>query len=431
MSLEELYRIFLQYPVISTDTRKIAPQSLFFALKGAQFNGNTFAQQALESGAAYAIIDEPEYRKNVNTILVENVLTTLQQLALHHRNQFTTPIIAIAGSNGKTTTKELITSVLSQQYAVWATPGNFNNHIGVPLTLLQLKAEHEIAVIELGANHVGENAALCKLAMPTHGLVTNNGKDHLEGFGSIEGVAQSNSELYYHLWKHSGHAFVNANDEWLMHMANRLTDKTTYAAQSKLQQQPAADIGIAIQLQPQIIFEYKGLSIQSRLSGDYNFDNIMAAISIGSYFNIVPAKLKDGIEKYVPTNNRSQVIHKKNNTVYLDAYNANPSSVEASLRNFLAMPFSNKVVILGDMFELGKYADEEHEHIANLCATSNASEVWLIGEHFTKTLVTGVKKFLSTHMAIEYIKQYPFTEKHILIKGSRSMKLELLEPFIS
>jgi UDP-N-acetylmuramoyl-tripeptide--D-alanyl-D-alanine ligase len=282
MAASQLYTLYKQSPLVCTDTRKISEGCLFFALKGPNFNANAFAAEALNKGAAYAIIDDATYKVNDRCILVDDVLKALQDLARHHRLQLNIPVIAIVGSNGKTTTKELITSVLAQQFNVLATPGNFNNHIGLPLTLLMLKQEHEVAVIEMGANHIGENAELCEIACPSLGLITNNGKDHLEGFGSIEGVAQSNSELYYYLLKNNGTAFVNANDEWLMRMASRLTDKITYAANDDEKNAAADCTGIAEALRPEIIFSFTPSSlstpIKSSLSGDYNFDNIMAAV---------------------------------------------------------------------------------------------------------------------------------------------------------
>jgi UDP-N-acetylmuramoyl-tripeptide--D-alanyl-D-alanine ligase len=437
MRTEQLYEYYKQHPVICTDTRKISEGCLFFALKGPNFNANTFAAEALQKGAAYCIIDDPEYQEGERCILVDDVLASLQGLAKHHRLQMNIPVIAIVGSNGKTTTKELITSVLSQQFGVLATPGNFNNHIGLPLTLLMLKPEHNVAVIEMGANHVGENAELCEIACPTLGLITNNGKDHLEGFGSIEGVAQSNSELYYYLLKHDGTAFVNAHDEWLMRMASRLTKKITYAANDDMRTVKANCCGTASALRPDIVFtvscngNVSQEETRSSLSGDYNFDNIMAAVCIGNHLGIPGTLIRKGIESYEPKNNRSQVIRKELNTIYLDAYNANPSSMEASLRNFAAMPFDHKVAIIGDMFEMGDFAEQEHASMISFCRGLSIDDVWLIGEEFSKQQAEGMKQFRTTELAIEYIKAHPFAGKHIFMKGSRGMKLELLTDLIS
>jgi len=427
MNVEELYVVFKQYPIVCTDTRKIESNSMFFALKGPNFNANSFAQEALNKGAVYVLIDDERYKINDKCILVDDVLTTLQQLAKYHRQQLSIPVIAIVGSNGKTTTKELITSVLSQKYNVLATPGNFNNHIGLPLTLLKLNSTHQMAVIEMGANHIGENAFLCEIACPDFGIVTNNGKDHLEGFGSMEGVIRSNSELYYYLLKHEGLAFVNANDDWLIRMATRLEKKVTYAANAESKNAHADCFGIAKSLRPEIefsIFNSK-ISIKSCLSGDYNFDNIMAAVCIGKHFGLSDEEIKKGIEMYEPKNNRSQIVKKRFNTIYMDAYNSNPSSLEASLRNFSAMPFGGKVAIIGDMFELGKYAAEEHQNMINLCKELKLENVIFVGEEFMKQQSDSTYTFLKTNEdAIDYVKQLNLIDKNIFMKGSRGMKLE-------
>jgi UDP-N-acetylmuramoyl-tripeptide--D-alanyl-D-alanine ligase len=317
MTTIELYAIYKEHSTISTDTRKIAEGSIFFALKGPNFNANTFAAEALKKGAAYCVIDDVNYKINDKCILVDDVLNCLQKLANHHRKQLNIPIIAIVGSNGKTTTKELITSVLATTFNVWATPGNFNNHIGLPLTILQLTTNHQMAIIEMGANHVGENAELCEIAEPTLGIVTNNGMDHLEGFGNIEGVAKSNSELYYYLLKNNGTAFVNAHDEWLMRMSARLINKKTYAANTILRNVSADYTGVASELQPAIKFVFQNQNSHSILSGDYNFDNIMAAIAIGKYLGVSETNILKGVAAYEPKNNRSQWIQKKNNLIFM------------------------------------------------------------------------------------------------------------------
>ncbi len=327
MTLTELYAIYKEHPSVSTDTRKITQGCLFFALKGPNYNANKFANDALAKGASYCVIDDAEYAISDKFILVDDALLALQQLANHHRKQLNIPVIAIVGSNGKTTTKELITAVLNTTFIVWATPGNFNNHIGLPLTLLQLTNQHQVAIIEMGANHVGENAELCAIAEPTLGIVTNNGMDHLEGFGDIEGVAKSNSELYYYLLKNGGTAFVNAHDEWLMRMSARLKKCKTYAANTNFRTTKADYNGFAQQLQPSINYNYEELSGSSVLSGDYNFDNIMAAIAIAKYLGVNNQNIIKGIESYMPTNNRSQWINKEHNVIFMDAYNANPSSM--------------------------------------------------------------------------------------------------------
>jgi UDP-N-acetylmuramoyl-tripeptide--D-alanyl-D-alanine ligase len=437
MTIEDLYQLYVKHPMVSTDTRNIEHNSIFFALKGPNFNANSFAEESLMKGAAFAVIDEEKYKKNDKYILVDDVLIALQKLAQYHREKLAIPIIAIVGSNGKTTTKELLSCVLKQQYNVHSTPGNFNNHIGLPLTLLQLTQQHEIAIIEMGANHIGENAELCNIACPTEGIITNNGKDHLEGFGSIEGVAQSNSELYYYLLKNNGTAFVNANDEWLMRMANRLNKKITYAANAENKNAVAMCIGQAEKLRPEITFTYNYLDIESKkmitsnLSGDYNFDNIMAAVCIGKHFLISDDNIQKGIEEYQPTNNRSQVIKKAKNTLYLDAYNANPSSLEASLKNFAAMPFSNKIAIIGDMFEMGIYAEQEHANMIEFCLKLNIDEVWLVGEEFSKHKQGAMKQFLTTVEVRDYLANHALENRNIFIKGSRGMKLETLIDIIA
>lgn len=431
MEIANLYELFLAHPIVCTDTRKIEPNCLFFALKGPNFNANTFAAEALTKGAAYCIIDEKEFATNSQCILVNDVLKTLQLLANYHRKQLDIPVIAIVGSNGKTTTKELITAVLSTTFNTLATPGNFNNHIGLPLTLLQLKSHHQMAVIEMGANHIGENAELCEIAEPNLGIVTNNGMDHLEGFGDIEGVAKSNSELYYYLLKNNGIAFVNAHDEWLMRMSARLTKRITFAANTEYRNLEANYEGLAHQLQPQINFTIDTLSATSVLSGDYNFDNIMAAIAIGNHLGVSIENALKGVANYAPTNNRSQWIQKVHNLIFMDAYNANPSSMEVALRNFANMSQPNKLIIMGDMFEMGDYAKAEHQRMVDLCNELKLTQVILVGEDFYNTQHLAFNAFKTTAEAAEFIKQQHYQNQLVFIKGSRGMKLETLAEFIS
>lgn len=428
-SINELYKTYLQYPYISTDTRNIKQDSLFFALKGEKFNANQFAADALKKGAKYAVIDEEKYKINDNYILVDDVLQTLQKLATYHRQQLQIPVIAIVGSNGKTTTKELLTSVLKQKYNVLATPGNFNNHIGLPLTILQITPAHELAIIEMGANHVNENAFLCDIALPSMGIVTNNGKDHLEGFGSMEGVIASNMELFTFLAKNNGIAFINKHDESLMQMAEKVSNKKTYAANFEVRTTEADYACFANTIRPTIEFTLPNstLPIHSNLSGDYNFDNIMVAVAFGLYLNLSETEIKKGVESYQPANNRSQILKTNTNTIYMDAYNANPSSMELSIKNFAAMPFNNKVLFLGDMFELGKYAAEEHQAIVNLCQSLHLEDVYLCGNDFSKTQTT-YKTFATTNDCLVYIETNPIKNKNIFMKGSRGMKLESLVP---
>lgn len=427
MDIKTLHQLFLKHKTLCIDTRKVVNGCIFLAIKGEKHNANQFAHEAIKNGAAYAIIDEPEYQINDQFILVDNTLQTLQELASFHCQSYQIPIIAIAGSNGKTTTKELITSVLSKKYRVLSTPGNYNNHIGLPLTILQITDYHKIAVIEMGANHIGENEFLCQIAQPTHGLVTNNGKDHLEGFGSMEGVVKSNSELYQFLLKNNGKAIVNANDQALMQMTIDLDNKLTYAANFKGRESTADVECFAEMLQPTIQFKLKNnpLSINSNLSGDYNFDNIAAAVAIGLLFDLTPSEIAEGIENYKPSNNRSEIIKKVRNTIYLDAYNANPSSMELAIKNFAAMPFGNKVLILGDMFELGKYAHEEHQNLVEYCVKLGLNNVYLCGDLFKQTQHDFIS-FSNTTDLKNYLAKEKILDANIFIKGSRSMKLETL-----
>lgn len=429
MTIETIYQRFLKHPIICTDTRKITEGCFFIALKGANFNGNTFAQKAIEMGAACALIDEVSfYEANEKYILVDNCLQTLQDLATYHRTQLNLPVFAIVGSNGKTTTKELLYAVLSQQFKVHTTPGNLNNHIGLPLTLLMLDKSHEIAVIEMGANHVGENLLLCNIAKPNLGLVTNNGKDHLEGFGDIEGVKKSNKELYDYLQGKNGIAFVNQHDLELIEMSSELSQKYTYAANYKGNEVNAQFQYLAMQLQPHIQFALStDTKVESVLSGSYNFDNIVAAVAVGKYFKMSDEAIAAGIQAYKPSNLRSQLIEKTLNTIFLDAYNANPSSMELSIQNFMNMPGANKLLILGDMFELGKYEAEEHQAIVNLCQSLqlNQEQVWLVGKAFGNTQ-TSYKKFNDTAACRESLTSTPLQGAFVFLKGSRGMKLESL-----
>jgi UDP-N-acetylmuramoyl-tripeptide--D-alanyl-D-alanine ligase len=425
MTTIDLYQIFLQYSTVCTDTRKLSKDCLFFALKGDNFNGNKFAEKALNEGAGYCIMDEEDFAVNEKCILVDDVLNTLQDLAKHHRQQLNLPVIAIVGSNGKTTTKELIGSVLQTKFKVLSTPGNFNNHIGLPLTLLMLTKAHQIAVIEMGANHENENALLCKIACPSHGLVTNNGKDHLEGFGNMEGVINSNVELYTYLNKHNGICFVNGADEVLMDKSKALKNRIVYKNNVQEITDKNHTFIHANSFQPQINFGLQSTSIGSNLSGDYNFDNILAAVSIGLHFGLNPSQIKQGIESYEPQNLRSQLIEKENNKIFLDAYNANPSSMEASIRNFMAMPGSNKLLILGDMFELGKYEAEEHQNLISFCENLGVKEAILVGKAFYKTQ-SNFKKFEQTLEVAHFLKASPIKDKFVFLKGSRGMKIESL-----
>lgn len=395
---------------------------MFFALKGDNFNGNNYAEKALKSGAKFAIIDEVKFNTSNQTILVNNVLNTLQELSSYHRKQLNTPIIALTGSNGKTTTKELINAVLSEKYNTTATVGNLNNHIGVPLTLLSMTPKTEIGIVEMGANHQKEIEFLCKIAKPDYGYITNFGKAHLEGFGSVEGVIKGKSEMYEFLISQNKHIFVNTNDDI---QVEKTKNAKRYTYGNKIGK---VDVLIVFtEAQPFVKCLYNNQNIQSQLIGDYNFNNIAAAITIGNYFKVKDSDIKNGIENYIPSNNRSQIIDKASNKIVLDAYNANPTSMQAALLNFEKQP-GNKIAILGDMFELGDDAIIEHQNIVDLALTLNISQVILVGENFYKSKIHS-EKAIQFESFKAFKNDYNFSlikNKTILIKGSRGMALERL-----
>ncbi|MBK6383092.1 MAG: UDP-N-acetylmuramoyl-tripeptide--D-alanyl-D-alanine ligase [Chitinophagaceae bacterium] len=426
MSVEELYNIYKEYPSIQTDTRKLKEGDVFFALKGENFNGNTFAQKAIDAGAAYAVIDEKQYAVFGKTVLVDDVLTALQQLAKHHRQQFTIPFIAITGSNGKTTTKELIHAVLSSSYKTYTTEGNLNNHIGVPLTILKIKEDAAMAVIEMGANHQKEIASYCEYALPTHGLITNCGKAHLEGFGGVEGVRKGKGELFDHLKNNNGTAFVMWDYDYLREMSRDLptivkygTTDSTIEGQT-IKSEPFLEVNIL-----------KGAetgSIKTQLVGDYNLPNVLAAVTVGKHFNVIDKKIKESIENYTPSNSRSQLIESGTNKIILDAYNANPSSMKVAIENFSATTADNKVLLLGAMAELGDESLSEHEAIVELLKKGNWGNVVLVGGDFLN-INHPYLQFQNSAEAKEWLRQQHFENTHLLIKGSRSMKMEsVLEP---
>ncbi len=420
-SIEDLYRLFLKYPSVSTDTRKVRKGDLFFALKGENFNGNIFAHQAIANGAAYAIIDESPGTLHDRFILVDNSLTTLQALAAHHRNQFSIPFIAITGSNGKTTTKELIHAVLSEKYKTYTTEGNLNNHIGIPLTLLKIKNDAEIAIIEMGANHLCEIAGYCLYTRPTHGLITNVGKAHLEGFGSIEGVKKGKGELYDYLRLHDGTVFVMWDYDYLRMMSNDIKNIVSYGTAN-------ADItGITESLTPYLqVSIRKGQpagTIQTLLTGDYNLPNVLAAVCAGNYFNVEPGDIKKGIESYEPSNSRSQLIKSGSNTVLLDAYNANPSSMKLAIENFVRFPGDHKILLLGGMAELGKESITEHEQILHQIEINKWKDVVLVGGDFLK-IKHPYKSFKNSEDAGKWLASRNFNNTVFLVKGSRSMQME-------
>ncbi|MEZ4792614.1 MAG: UDP-N-acetylmuramoyl-tripeptide--D-alanyl-D-alanine ligase [Gelidibacter sp.] len=405
---------------MSTDTRKIEENSIFFALKGASFNGNTFAKQALEKGAKYCIVDEKQC-EDERCIVVNNVLETLQQLATHHRNQLLIPIIALTGSNGKTTTKELINAVLSKKFNTTATQGNLNNHIGVPLTLLKMTDKTDIAIIEMGANHPKEIEALCNIAQPDYGLITNFGKAHLEGFGSVEGVIKAKSELYDYLKKHQKTIFVNEND------AIQVKQTLDYGNIYHFGLITSVDAKVElISSQPYVTLKYNDATLKSQLTGMYNFNNIAIAIGVGSYFKVDPDDIVSAIQSYNPTNNRSQLMEKGSNSIIMDAYNANPTSMMAALENFKQLDRENKMLFLGDMFELGTTAESEHQHIVNYLTKNNLGKTFLIGKNFFKTQSNGsdIQKFETFEDLKHHLQKQPIENKFLLIKGSRGMALE-------
>jgi UDP-N-acetylmuramoyl-tripeptide--D-alanyl-D-alanine ligase len=418
MSIEEIHHHFLKSSGVCTDTRTINNNCLFFALKGDNFNGNAFAKSAIDKGAYKVVIDEKDYL-NKNAILVPNVLNTLQELATFHRNYLNIPIIALTGSNGKTTTKELINVVLSKKFNTIATLGNLNNHIGVPITLLSMKKDTEIGIVEMGANHHKEIELLCNIAKPDYGYITNFGKAHLEGFGSLEGVIEAKTEMYQYLRKNNKIVFINTKDKNQIKHSNSI-EKFTFGNESQ------NCFTQLISASKELLLSYGKLSIQSRLIGKYNFDNISAAIAIGQYFKVDKNEIKQAIELYTPTNNRSQLINKGTNKIVLDAYNANPSSMMAALENFIQSKGVKKIVFLGDMFELGPDAEKEHQVIASYLKNNYKGISYLIGENFNKTKVNSstTYKFKNFEDLKSNLSKASINNQHILIKASRGMALE-------
>ncbi|MDD5569724.1 MAG: UDP-N-acetylmuramoyl-tripeptide--D-alanyl-D-alanine ligase [Bacteroidales bacterium] len=425
MEIKELYSLYQAYSAVCTDSRSIVENSIFFALKGGNFNGNEFAETALEKGCKYAVIDEEIYRKDERYILVDDTLKTLQELAKYHRKNIDIPVIGITGTNGKTTTKELISAVLAEKYKVVATVGNLNNHIGVPLTILSVKEEHEIAIVEMGANHISEIEGLCEISQPEYGIITNIGKAHLEGFGSLENIIKAKTELYEFLKNNDGIAFVNADNPLLVTASENVPRKVLYGKDTAefkgelIGAEPFVSIAIET--------ENKKQEIKTKLAGEYNFENILAAAFIGNYFDVGIKRIKEAIEKYEPQNNRSQILKTKNNLLVLDAYNANPSSLKAALENFIKMKYENKVFIIGDMLELGKYSEEEHNKIISFLNENNVKNVLFVGNVFSKiNKVPEYKTFENVDTALNWFKTNKIENSSIFIKGSRGIKLEKL-----
>lgn len=418
MNITEIYKLYCQHYLIDTDTRKIRTNTLYFALKGENFNGNRFAEEAIKKGASYSIVDEKEYVTSSKTILVDNVLNTLQELASYHRSVINIPIIGLTGSNGKTTTKELINTVLSTKYKTTATLGNLNNHIGVPLTLLSMTPSTEIGIVEMGANHHKEIEFLSAIAKPDFGYITNFGKAHLEGFGSIKGVIEAKSELYNYLKENKKTVFVNPSDEIQVQKTKKI--ESVFFDESI----------VLLESNPLIKVKFENEIISTNLIGNYNFSNISAAITIGTYFKVNKEQIKSSLENYTPTNNRSQIITTKNgNKLILDAYNANPTSMKAALGSFSQIKTENKVVILGDMFELGTESEKEHQLIADYCTELNFKNVLLVGKLFNK-VTSDHLKFETFEELKEYIITTKICEHQILIKGSRGMALERITEFL-
>ena len=437
--IEKVYAEFLQAGQrVSTDTRKISNGSLFFALRGDNFNGNDYAFDALNKGAAFSIVDDKKLKSDSRLIFVENVLETLQQLSNFHRRQLKIKVIALTGSNGKTTTKELINAVLSQKFKTHATQGNLNNHIGVPLTLLSLTSAHEFAVVEMGANHQREIELLCKIAEPDFGLITNIGKAHLEGFGGFEGVKKGKGELYDYLKKNNRKIFLNADDAILTELNGNYKNIITYGSKenydctgnifnSSNQQINKSSTFLNISWHSKNDAEKNFIS--SQLTGSYNFGNILSAVSVGNYFGVEKERIKKGIESYAPSNQRSQVVEKNSNTFILDYYNANPSSMEAALLNFEKNFAGKKIAIIGDMLELGDESESEHRNIIDLIKKLNFSETVFVGKIFGQLSDHIKAKFFNTSdEAKNFIAQQHFLNTSFLIKGSRGLKMEKVIP---
>lgn len=465
MNIEDLYSIYLKSRKVTTDSRAVEEGSIFFALKGDNFDGNRFAASALEKGAACCVVDNPEYKTDDRCLLVEDSLATLQELARYHRSQMTIPVVGITGTNGKTTTKELINAVLSKRYRTWATLGNFNNHLGVPLTLLSMPADTEIAIVEMGANHPGEIDFLCNIANPEFGLITNVGKAHLEGFGSFKGVVRTKTELYKHLAAMAGVIFVNSDNETLMERAEKMAQlpSSPSVLPGVVPSIPGATPsdygddfkprGVNLPMASVVTYgsgamaEYKGAfvsadpymkfyfedgdtvySVQSNLIGAYNYDNAMAAVCVGRYFNVELFDIKTAIEEYTPTNNRSQFKRTERNELILDCYNANPSSMNLAIDNFMAMKSARKMVMLGGMKELGADSKQEHRDLMDKVERGGFELVLLVGDEFRFTEGRpNVRWFADSSDALAYLKEAGVSGATILIKGSNSNRMWLLE----
>lgn len=426
MKTELLLKHFLRHRLITTDTRKITQNAIFFALKGEKFNGNLFAKEALDKGASIVVVDEPQNLQDDRIILVKNGLESLQALARAYRSTLRIPVIGLTGSNGKTTSKELIAAVLQEKFQVHYTQGNLNNHIGVPLTLLSIPENAQIAVIEMGANHLKEIELLSSIAQPDLGYVTNFGHAHLEGFGGFEGVVKGKSELYNFLHEHHKTVLINADDPLQLQQAKAVESQISFSKNESTQATYCIELKENVNNKIQVVVE--DVVIRSNLTGNYNWSNVAAAISFGKHFGLSPKEIKNGIENYYPANHRSQLIQKDKYTLLMDAYNANPSSMEASLNNFSTFDGS-KTVILGDMFELGESSKVNHQKIAQLTKDLGFEKIYLVGNNFSKIEgdFSDIQFFEDRDSLVNYLKKHPIETKNILIKGSHGMRLDLLE----
>ena len=428
LRLEELYQIYLKHPLVTTDSRKIEKGSIFFALKGDNFDGNAFALSSLEKGASYAVTDDPACAIDDRILLVDNVLQTLQDLARMHRQKLAIPVLAITGSNGKTTTKELVASVLSKKFRTTYTLGNLNNHIGVPLTLLRFSSDTQFGIVEMGANHPGEIDNLCRIALPDYGLITNIGRAHLEGFGSFEGVIRAKTELYRFLEQSNGTIFINQANPLLTKNAGEVT-RVNYTTQKGLEGLEGEIISADPFLSFRTLFPKGWLFIRTRLVGGYNLENALAASAVGLYFGVDPTTIAAAIASYQPDNNRSQLIETSRNKLLMDAYNANPSSTQAALENFARLAVSPKGVILGDMLELGSTSKEEHQKIVDLLSSMTPDLVFLVGPVYSGcNLTDSFRCFIDSDELAAYLENEPLKGYNLLIKGSRGMKLETVVP---
>ncbi len=421
MNINDLYQKFLTAGIVSTDSRNITEGCIFFALKGDRFDANAFADEALQKGAAFVVIDNPQYQTSDRHILVDDTLAALQELARYHRSQLNIPVVGLTGSNGKTTSKELLNTVLSAKYKTFATKGNLNNHIGVPLSILSIDRSYEIAVIEMGANHLGEIALLCSIAQPTHGFITNIGKAHIGTFGGFENIIRAKSELYDHLLRNNGTVFINSRDEILSNMAKRFREPIMYYQPGDYYTCSLVDANPFITFQAE-----NGETVKTNLIGSYNFENIAAALCIGKFFQVDASAANAAVASYTPGNMRSQVVRKGNRTIILDAYNANPSSMRVAIENLARMSANRKVLILGDMFELEGEAEKEHQALGKLVQELSFSEVYLCGKlmKVAQLEIPSAKHFEKKEELMEVLRTNDFAEATILVKASRGIGLE-------